>query len=120
VQWVGLLATRGTGSEAQLWLERGSGTLFGGLWNLPLAEGRGRAAARQLAGRLGLQGELSARRCGQVEHLLTHRLLQVELWALTQARAAAEAPEHLRAVALGALDGVGVSRLTHKALALLA
>ena len=98
-----------------VWLGKGEGSLFGALWNLPMHEGRGRAAARALLERVGLEGMLAARACAEIEHVLTHRRFAVQLWVVADARA--PSPCALRAVPLGKLDTLGVSRLTHKALA---
>ncbi|HMI94086.1 MAG TPA: A/G-specific adenine glycosylase [Polyangiales bacterium] len=99
-----------------VWLARGAGTLFGALWNLPTAEGRGRAAAHALLVELGLDGELATRPRAEIEHVLTHRHLSVQLWDVERARAP-QPPDSLRAVALASLDELGVSSLTRKALA---
>ncbi len=112
---VGLLAAEGRGTTRALWLDRGQGSLFGGLWNLPMAEGRGRKAAAALLAHSGLQGRLAPRPAGSLEHVLTHRRLQLQLWRVSTARAAPACA--LRAVPLHALHELGVSRLTHKALA---
>ena len=72
---------RARASALELWLARGEGALFGGLWNLPMAEGRGRdAAAARCSSSSGLRGTLAARPRGELEHVLTHRRLQVQLW----------------------------------------
>lgn len=121
LRWVGLLALRARPERDEVWLERGAGSLFGGLWNLPLGEGRGRLAARELVRRLELPGVLAARRHAQIEHVLTHRRLLVELWCLRdeEGREPGSPSPQLRAVALDAIERVGVSSLTRKALALL-
>jgi adenine-specific DNA glycosylase len=119
LSWVGLLATRGSGCELELLLVRGDGSLFGGLWNLPACEGRGRRVARELCARLELAGTLAPRRAGEVEHVLTHLRLQVELWRVDEATAANAASPALRAVRATELDALGVSRLTRKALEVL-
>jgi A/G-specific adenine glycosylase len=109
-------AVRAAGQGDAVWLVRGDGTLFGALWNLPMAEGRGRPAARELLAKLELAGELTARPYGAIEHVLTHRRLALQLWVVEAARPRQPAPG-LRAFELGALDEVGVSSLTRKALA---
>jgi A/G-specific adenine glycosylase len=111
---VALLATRGDAARLELWLGRGEGGLFGGLWNLPMADGRGRAAARALLAGSALQGRLAARPEAELEHVLTHRRLQVQLWRVRDARAERGGP--LRAVPVRELSALGISRLTHKAL----
>jgi A/G-specific adenine glycosylase len=118
VALVALLAQRdGRARKAapEVFLERGGGSLFGGLWNLPAGEGHGRAAARALLARTGLHGRLDARAAGELEHVLTHRRLRVQLWAVRAAGAGIDSA--LRAVPLAELDTLGVSKLTHKALA---
>ena len=116
VQLVALAARPTADTGEAVWLTRGDGSLFGALWNLPMAEGRGRAAARALQAELGLGGELAARPCAALEHVLTHRRLSVQLWAVAGALAAAR-EQTLRAVPLSQLDGLGISSLTRKALA---
>lgn len=111
VFWVALLATS---SEGEVWLTRGDAALFGGLWNLPMAEGRGRVAASELASSLGLRGTLGARSIGRVEHVLSHRRLRVQAWRLT--RVDAPPGQTLRSVPIARLDELGISRLTHKLL----
>ncbi len=56
VSLVALRALDGTGS---IWLEQSRGSLFGGLWGVPMHEGSGLQAARLLLERVGLRGELS-------------------------------------------------------------
>lgn len=102
-------------SAHAVWLAKGEGTLFGALWNLPMSEGRGRAAARALLEQSGLRGTLAARPCAEIEHVLTHRHFAVQLWVVSAARA--NAGSALRSVQLAELATLGVSRLTHKALA---
>jgi A/G-specific adenine glycosylase len=113
VELVALIAR--SDSEHAVWLGKGAGSLFGALWNLPMSEGRGRAAARALLQSAGLEGMLAARACAEIEHVLTHRRFAVQLWVVAGARAPSSSA--LRAVPLAKLDTLGVSRLTHKALA---
>jgi A/G-specific adenine glycosylase len=112
VELVALIAR--TDGDA-VWLGKGEGALFGALWNLPMSEGRGRAAARELLEQSGLRGTLAARASAEIEHVLTHRCFAVQLWVVSKARAGKDSG--LRSVALAELDTLGVSRLTHKALA---
>jgi A/G-specific adenine glycosylase len=114
VALVALLATSGRGAKLALLLDRGQGSLFGGLWNLPMTEGDGRDAALALCERAQLRGRLATRSPASVEHVLTHRKLHVQLWPLRDA--VAKGGSALRAVPLPELDALGVSRLTHKAL----
>ncbi len=115
VRLVALLATVGPASAPRVWLERAKGSLYGGMWNLPSREGRGRITALALLREHGLRARLDARSAGCVEHVLTHRVLRVDVWRATDARGTAR--RGFRPHAAMRLDAVGVSRLTHKALA---
>ena len=101
------------GDAEQALLERRTGTLLGGLHGLPLeplAAGEvAEQALSRLQERLGL-GSAAPTLLGEVQHTMTHRRLRVQVYHL----AAAQAPRPLDAVAEAAL-----SRLDHKALALL-
>jgi len=112
VRLVGLLARAADGS---VWLTQSEGSLFGGLWGCPLKEGRGRAEATALAESLSLEGQLAARKLGQVEHVLTHRKLTVDVYVMEDARGRTRT--NLRAVQLEQLGQLGVAKLTHKILA---
>jgi A/G-specific adenine glycosylase len=96
-------------------LVRSRERLFGGLWNLPMRVGEGRAAADQLLRALPVQATLQPRPLAQLEHVLTHRRMQVQLFA-AELDGFASAPD-LRLQAHAELAELGVSRLTRKALA---
>jgi A/G-specific adenine glycosylase len=113
---VRLVALLARDAAARLWLTRGEGALFGGLWGFPLAEGNERKQARELAARSGLLGELSDTSLGRVKHLLTHRALDVEVFGMTLANAAASSA--LRAVPEDQLGTLGIAKFTRKILAL--
>jgi A/G-specific adenine glycosylase len=112
VKLVALVAQRKDGA---VWLVRGEGSLFGGLWGCPLGEGSGRALAQQLAEQHGLKGKLAAASAGRVEHVLTHRALTVDVFALEDAQGAER--ETLRCVSPAGLDKLGIAKLTRKLLA---
>ncbi len=112
VQLVALVARA---PDARLWLTRSEETLFGGLWGCPLREGSGKADAEALAASLKLSGSLSAQRLGQVEHVLTHRKLSVEVYALDRAKGRERT--HLKRVALPQMSELGIAKLTQKILA---
>jgi A/G-specific adenine glycosylase len=116
VRLVALVATRIRKRRAELWLTRGERSLFAGLWNLPMAEGRGRGAAQELLERSGLAGALATRPSGALTHVLTHRRLELQLWRVNDAEPAASACAACP-LELSALGSVGISRLTAKALA---
>ncbi|HKP63577.1 MAG TPA: NUDIX domain-containing protein, partial [Polyangiales bacterium] len=93
-------------------LVRGEEQLFGGLWNLPAREGRGRKAAQALCAELGA-AKLSAR-AAEISHVLTHRALSVEVY--TASLDARRLSDSMRLQPRAALHELGVSRLTYKAL----
>lgn len=111
VSLVSLLSTDAAGS---LWLLRGEGSLFGGLWGFPSAEGKGRASAEALAEASGLEGKLSPKPLGHVQHVLTHRSLDIEVFAFEVAGGRSSAQK--RKVSLSELESLGVSSLTRKIL----
>ncbi|HEY6880303.1 MAG TPA: A/G-specific adenine glycosylase, partial [Polyangiales bacterium] len=112
---VSLVALVARTPDQALWLTRSEGSLFGGLWGFPLAEGTGRKHASALAEELSLRGTLSRKAVGSVTHVLTHRALGVEVYALRAAQGTAS--DRLRPVAEHALSTVGVASLTRKILA---
>ena len=121
---VELVAVR-LGRPGEVWLTRGEGALFGGLWGLPTVErGPGErpvdAAARALGDHGGVA--LDPAPCGTIEHALTHCRLRVTAFSASAASAASPPAGDRRArfVRLDALAEVGVSALTQKLLALTA
>jgi A/G-specific adenine glycosylase len=93
-------------------LVRGSEQLFGGLWNLPAREGRGRMVAKALCAELG--AALRPRAAAKISHVLTHRALSVEVYAASLGPC--QLDDGMRLQPRAALHELGVSRLTHKAL----
>jgi A/G-specific adenine glycosylase len=112
VQLVALAARDAAGA---LWLVRGEGSLFGGLWGCPLQEGTGRAEAERLAETHGLRGKLAPKAAGSITHVLTHRALSVEVFRMAEAKAALH--DSLRCVQEEALSSLGIAKLTRKILA---
>jgi A/G-specific adenine glycosylase len=111
---VAALAASDSGAE-RLLLVRGAGTLFGGLWNLPMREGRSRADAHALLCELGHPPtELSRRPVARFVHVLTHRRLEIALFSAQVEPGAAR--DDCRLQQPSELDALGVSRLTRKAL----
>ncbi|AWN22037.1 A/G-specific adenine glycosylase [Deinococcus irradiatisoli] len=92
------------GDADSAYLEQRGGTLLGGLFGLPIEEGPPEEALPRLLKRLNA---VSPRHLGTVNHTMTHRQITLEVYA-------AEAP-----VALEPAAGRPLSRLDHKALALL-
>jgi A/G-specific adenine glycosylase len=115
---VALLVRDRTGQ--QILLIRSSAGLFAGLWNLPMREGRGRGAALALLAELGVRARLDAQPCAAIEHVLTHRRLQIQLFIgqLAQLEQLEQRDDNLqlRLQPRAQLGELGVSRLTHKAL----
>lgn len=117
-QLVGLIAAAGVataGATPKVLLTRGDGSLFGGLWNLPMLDGHGLPDARALAEQLGAELQ-DARPLGTVKHVLSHRAIELQLWS-AQAKPG-PGGEALRLVAPDELKALGVSQLTRKALVL--
>lgn len=101
-------------SGARVALVRAEAELFGGLWNVPMREGRSHASARELVAELALRTALPSRPQARVEHVLTHRHLTIrvfacELEAHDPARARLVDPAELAST-------LGVSALTRKIL----
>lgn len=105
VELVAVVATRGVG----LALVRAEGALFGGLHGPPTIEGRGRDRAREALRDAGVAARLAKAPCGALEHVLSHRILAVEVWKATGARGSIVPRE--------ALPSLGVSTLTRRILA---
>jgi A/G-specific adenine glycosylase len=111
---VKLVALAALDDRGRVWLQRGAGELFGGLWGLPTADGDQRREASSLALGLGLSGTLAARSRASLRHVLTHRVLDVRLFVMRDTRGPDSAA--LRPVALGDLSQLGTSTLTRKLL----
>jgi len=111
VKLAAVVATRGRGADRKVWLIKGDRSLFGGLWGVPMAEGSARAAL----GEAGLRGLLGADPVGEIEHVLTHRRLRIDVYLASAARG--EESETRRRFAAADLDCVGISTLTKKVLA---
>lgn len=105
-----VVATSGRGRGQRVWLVKGGDGLFGGLWSVPMIEGEPRAALREA----GIRARLRQDRVTEVEHVLTHRRLRVDVYRATGGRG----PETCtrRRFALDELDRVGISTLTRKLL----
>jgi A/G-specific adenine glycosylase len=96
-------------------LLRSDAGLFAGLWNLPMADGRGWQRARALLAEHGVRAKLKRAPCAQLEHVLTHRHLRIRLFTGELEQQLPAKPE-LRLQPEALLHELGVSRLTHKAL----
>jgi A/G-specific adenine glycosylase len=96
-------------------LVRSHERLFGGLWNLPMGQGADLSAAGRVLDGLAVQATLQPRAIAQIEHVLTHRRMQLQLFAAELGEFAA-APD-VRLQAHAELAELGVSSLTRKALA---
>jgi A/G-specific adenine glycosylase len=99
---------------ARVVLVRSERELFRGLYGPPSAEGHGRSAARRALEHFDISARLSARPIGRLEHVLTHRRLDVEVWRATRAKARSDA----RALEQSELSAIGISKLARRILAL--
>jgi A/G-specific adenine glycosylase len=98
--------------DGRLWMLRSEDSLFHGLWGLPLTEGHGMDTALSLRDQLGL-GREQPKAMGRVKHVLSHRVLDVDCYAV-----AAEAAEdtRLRAYSEPERAALGIAKLTEKLL----
>ena len=106
-----VVATSGRGHERKVWLIKGERALFGGLWSVPMGEGEPATTLREA----GLRARLHAEPVGEVQHILTHRRLQIEVHRAVGAKA--EPSTQRRAFHPEELPTVGISTLTKKLLA---
>lgn len=95
-------------------LARGKTELFGGLWNLPMAEGSGAQSAKRLLNGLGVRSRLCRTLLRGIDHLLTHRHLHVELFTARVYSSPRQGTTRL--IPLADLSTLGLSSLTVKAL----
>jgi len=102
-------------AQRQLLLLRGRAQLFGGLWNLPMTEGRDRDAAAALLETLDIRARLHPKAVADIEHVLTHRRLSVRIFVGELLKFAESRDVKLHDPAQ--LSKLGVSRLTAKVLA---
>ena len=106
-----LLAT--TEDDEAVWLSRGQDSLFGGLWNLPMADPAAVDGVRGLLHTAGLKGRSPSAPIAQFKHVLTHRRLEISLYRL---RASGRESDVLRSARPKDLNALGLSTLTKKAL----
>lgn len=106
-----VVATSGRGAMQRVWLTKTDQTLFGGLWGVPMSEGAPHEALRDA----GLRARLRPDAIGKIEHVLTHRRMQVDVYRATGAKA--DASPARRGFKSDELDRVGTSTLTKKLLA---
>lgn len=117
IELAAVVATRGRGTEQRVWLVRSEESLFAGLWGLPMVA-RSDSHAHDPRGALrdaGISALLDREPTGQVEHVLTHRRMRIEVFRARRARAAES--KSRRAFSTDDLEKVGVSTLTKKILA---
>lgn len=111
VELSAVVATRGRGGDRQVWLVKGDQPLFGGLWSVPMTEGNVRDALKEA----GLHARLGPEPVGQVEHVLTHRRLRIDVYRASGARG--NESDSRRPFIAEDLKRVGISTLTKKLLA---
>ena len=117
VKLAAVVATQGRGSEQRVWLLRSEQSLFAGLWGLPMIS-RSSFDSSDARGALrdaGISASLTRDSIGQLNHVLTHRRMQIDVFRATGAKA--EIAENRRPFRNHELGSVGVSTLTKKLLA---
>lgn len=110
VKLVAVVPTCGRGATREVWLVKGDQNLFGGLWGVPMADESPQAVLREA----GLQARLDTDPVGEIEHILTHRRLQISVYRAPAARGE-ESPARRKFTATN-LTQVGTSTLTQKLL----
>lgn len=111
---VSLIAVVARTDDGAALMVRGEGALFGGLWGVPMREGRGIASARAALRELGVDAAIATRPRGELEHVLTHRRLTVRVFSAS----VRDAGERARAVRSEDLASLGISTLTRRVLRL--
>lgn len=99
-------------SGERVWLVRQTGNLFGGLLAVPTSGGHEPEAAGRALSEHGIRAALNERPAGRLEHVLTHRRMDVLIYRAEDAQA--EANAHRRAVMPDELAELGVSKLTRR------
>jgi A/G-specific adenine glycosylase len=99
----------------RVWLVRSKEALFRGLFGPPSAEGHGRDAAKRALRIAGASARVEAEPRATIEHVLTHRRLNVEVWRAKATRVHED--EERKLVALDALGTIGISKLARRILA---
>jgi len=117
VKLAAVVATQGRGPEQRVWLLRSEQSLFAGLWGLPMISrsSRDSSDAREALRDAGISASLTQESIGQLDHVLTHRRMQIDVFRATGAKA--ETSETRRLFRNHELGRVGVSTLTKKLLA---
>lgn len=104
-----VVATTGRGHDRKVWLTKGNEALFGGLWGPPTDPADPRAALRHA----GLRATLQPEPIAELEHVLTHRRLQVAIYRATATRPTTTTSQPFHPETL---HTVGLSTLTRKVL----
>ncbi len=115
VEWVAVVPfCEVAGADTAVWLVKSTGSLFGGLWGVPGAEGTNDSNASAALARAGIAATLAAQPMAEFMHVLTHRKFHVKAWFATQARA--EPTTRRRRVSIAELSSLGISAHTRKLL----
>ncbi|MCB9666570.1 MAG: A/G-specific adenine glycosylase [Myxococcales bacterium] len=115
VKWAAVIPFCADPDDDEVWLIKGGGSLFGGLWGVPMAEGSDTTHACAALDEAGIVATLLPKPMTEFVHVLTHRKFHVRAWFATQARA--ESSDQCRRVNLNMLSTFGISALTRKLLA---
>ncbi|WP_053237077.1 A/G-specific adenine glycosylase [Sandaracinus amylolyticus] len=118
---VAMVAVVAHDAQGRAMMVRGEKALFGGLWGVPMREGRGAKTAREALREHAIDARLTREPAGHIEHVLTHRRLDVEVFvarlsSASAGTASASAGTGARAVGADDLASVGVSTLTRRIL----
>lgn len=116
VDLVAVVATQGRGAQRRVWLVRSDERLFGGLWGVPIAHRRGALIgdARMALRAARISARVAPEPIAQLEHVLTHRRLRLDVFRATGVRA--EESDTLRRFTMKDLQNVGISSLTRRLL----
>jgi A/G-specific adenine glycosylase len=117
VKLAAVVATCGRASKQEVWLVRSEQSLFGGLWGLPMMrrDAFDETDAREVLREARISARLNPAPTEKVEHVLTHRRLQIDVFRATAAQG--KESKTRRRFTADALERVGVSTLTKKLLA---
>ena len=111
MEMVAVVITKGDG----VLMMRGEDALFGGLWGVPMREGRSMATVKTALRELGVRASMSSRAPVEIEHVLTHRRLNVRVFS---AKASSFDDSKMRLIGPSELPALGISALTKKMLRL--
>jgi A/G-specific adenine glycosylase len=111
-RWVAVVPVSGRGKERKIWMTRREGKLFGGLWSVPMGVGKTIEDAKSIMQEVGVQARFAGREPKQIEHVLSHRHLYVDVYRAIGAKG--KESDAMQSVTEQQLDSRGVAQLTRK------